>query len=611
MGSTKCEVEYLNNIIIFPKETKQNEFFDEDGNVRNGECVLSPNVCTCTRELNGCFELYIELTNPSDNIIKHISCWNYVVAPVQGRWVGSGKITRKNQIFYIIRIEKNCDPNGTIVYKIYAKHIFYILATEFIPADTWNSSSFARPMRFCRELIEHFSQHPLFLFSTNGSASRARRFRLSSDTNYVGAIMDVLEEFGNELHRDNFYFSSFGRKENSKGSSASPSFRLIHGKEINSITEVLDYTNTLTDIDVLNSDGNVQMRLTTPYKKIGMMCRTNGRYTTSKSDSGDQITDGLKYFHQVNHPELSCTISLNTINQSPEYSSFFNLVGCDIGDLGIVYSSTLHTNVLQKVSRTVEDILTGQYIEIVLGNIPGSIAKIRNNTNFIGLQKYINSGGNGGGFTAEVTVSDGKNAIDVAAAALSDSTDLNCDAIVDFGDTYIETMSSHANQSLKHKYAYNGTYILRYTDCFDEPGKVMGKAMSGTGRYNDSASVDNIIFFDGTKKIGQCYVEAEDNTLKLQQGVLEWCDSITKITIPSSVEYISSMCFPYCTNLKEIYFDGTISMWKKVSNSSLEQDKHFHSGITGWIQMYNVTVHCTDGDTVQPGMRGVNPKYGV
>lgn len=615
MDTTECEVEHLSKITVFPKETKQDEFFDENGRTRNGSCVILPTVCTCSKELNGCFELYIELVNPSDNVMKHISCWNYVVAPIRGRWDDSGKVTRKNQIFYITSMEKSCNENGTVNYKIYANHVFYMLFSGHLNSYIWNNG-IGKTEQNCRDLLVSCSNISNMKYTVGTVGLSPQIFTLSSDVTGVGAIMDsngILQKFKVELHRDNFYFSARKIKEFSKGDVDKPAFRFLHGKEITGITESVDYTNTVTKLEVFDENDLWRTNIFIPPLKLGIPYEVRRIFrASSEKELWEQREEASEYFDEVNHPELSCTITLSAINQSLDYSELSGLGDCDIGDVGIIYSSSLKSNVLQKVSRTVEDVLLGQYTEIILGNIPGSIAQVYNSTKVIGLQKYETVSKNGGGFTADVTVSDGKNIVEIAASALFDSNnDFLCEALVDFGDTYNVMMSSQPQHITRHSYAYNGMYKLTYNDCFDETGKVMGLAMRGTGAFDGAADVDNIIFFDGTKKIGQYKVETGFPGNEEQLGVFKNCQSITKITIPKGVEYISSKCFPYCLNLKEIYFGGTVNEWQEMSKLSLKLDSKNNRTLTGWIDMYNVMVHCTDGDTIQPGEHGVNPKYGV
>lgn len=62
-------------------------------------------------------------------------------------------------------------------------------------------------------------------------------------------------------------------------------------------------------------------------------------------------------------------------------------------------------------------------------------------------------------------------------------------------------------------------------------------------------------------------------------------------------------------------YEEALSNEQEAYRSMKERQKLLDSKnnrtLSGWIDMYNVMVHCTDGDTIQPGEHGVNPKYGV
>lgn len=615
----------MTKIKIFPKETKKNEFFDANGKIKNGSCIIAPTVCTCTKEHNGCFELYIELVISDSSTAKHLVCWNYIVAPVLGKWDDSGKASRKEQIFFIYSIEKSGSENGSVNFKLYALHNFYRNSFAFLRQDIWNTHH-GNTARYCHEFLERICGGEFDIGKFGGNI---RQFIISSDMRKTAAIMDddgLLDRFGFEIHRDNFYISAHYTREFSSGSAAAPAFKLIHGKEISNIVETVDYSDTITDVDVLSDGENVEYlaSLRAPFYKMGMPYRIiEPFHVSSYKYEWEWKDEAEKHFKEVSHPKYSCVVTLNPINGSPHYSELSGILNCDIDDIGIVYSSLLGTNVLQKVTRTVEDVLKGQYTEITLGNIMSSLAVSYNNAKTVGMQVYTEVKKNGGGFTADVTVSDGKNIIIVQSTPLIDNAAVNYDAIVNFGDSYEATMSSNINNSLEHRYAYNGTYKLNYNDCFDisesmilhypdeiESGIVTGCAMAGAG-MGDSADADNIIFHDGTMQIGQTYVENEFNKRDMSVGVFVSCSSITKITIPKSVRYIACCCFPYCYNLKEIFYNGTISEWQQIFQYSLEQDKKNGYNLDVWYHMYNVTVHCTDGDTIQQGEGGINPNYGV
>lgn len=242
----------MKNIIFIDKNTTQSGFFDDSGNVHNG-AVVRPLVCECTKELGGTFELYLELVNPDAKVLNLATAYNFVAAPVLGKWDSSGKATRKHQIFFITSVEKNVESSGAIYVKLYAKHIFYILHLLQMQAEWWNGR-YSDSLMTCEDMLKHFAKAGPWTFDVGTSnISTQCAMEMQADCTYVGAILDdtgIIQRFSAELHRDNFYFSGNRQKEFSTGSATNPAFRFIYGKEIKGITETVDYTETVTTLEV-------------------------------------------------------------------------------------------------------------------------------------------------------------------------------------------------------------------------------------------------------------------------------------------------------------------------------------------------------------------------
>ena len=68
------------------------------------------------------------------------------------------------------------------------------------------------------------------------------------------------------------------------------------------------------------------------------------------------------------------------------------------------------------------------------------------------------------------------------------------------------------------------------------------------------------------------------------QGIA-YSDSLTKVTMSSSVKLIDSYAFFYCRALKDIYYDGTIEEWNAILKMS-----------TWNLNCNTVTVHCKNGN---------------
>lgn len=61
--------------------------------------------------------------------------------------------------------------------------------------------------------------------------------------------------------------------------------------------------------------------------------------------------------------------------------------------------------------------------------------------------------------------------------------------------------------------------------------------------------------------------------------------NLKSVEIPKSVKKIGSCAFAYCTQLKDIYYDGTKEEWSKIDFASYWDYK-----------TPNYIIHCTDGD---------------
>lgn len=63
-----------------------------------------------------------------------------------------------------------------------------------------------------------------------------------------------------------------------------------------------------------------------------------------------------------------------------------------------------------------------------------------------------------------------------------------------------------------------------------------------------------------------------------------WCSKLESVIIPGSIIAIGMYAFRECNSLKDIYYGGTIEMWKNIS---VAEDN---------IPLSTATIHCTDGD---------------
>lgn len=588
----------MSTVILMDKSVRQTDFFDDNGVVRNLGRVVRPLVCTCTKELGGVFELYTEFVNPDDDAANYLCGDNYIIAPILGKWDSSGKVTRKQQIFFIKSAEKSIDGDGAICIKVYADCIFYKLAARQMLKSYYDKhlAGFYFP---CDDALKQFAGTGKWVFTVGATdISERKKLPYESTVSYVGAIMDetgIMRHYGAELHRDNFYISGRKQKEFSSGSASKPAFRFFVGKEIGGITETVDYTGVITSLDVVLTSGYTR-RLYVRPDSIGLADGIEAYYESSADTDDERIAEATSYFETVNHPQVSYELQINALKKTGMYKDISGLAGCDIGDVGIIESASLRLNTVQKVTRTVEDVLAGEYTEINLGNIPGSIARTVNNTVIIGSEAMELDVSDCAGFTADITVSDGKNRILLQGYTPTGVGDAGYDVYIDIGDLYTAVLSEYTNRTIIHDYAFESQYTLSY-NVFGvaQPNAIQGIAIQGAPGAS-SVNIDNVIFNDNTAQIGT-RVTVNSDGYPTYTPLLPSCKTITKISMSDSVRYISPFAFIGCLGLTDVYFDGSIAEWTKIQAAS-DPDGG------GWQSVYNVTVHCDNGDITQMGSLG-------
>lgn len=118
-------------------------------------------------------------------------------------------------------------------------------------------------------------------------------------------------------------------------------------------------------------------------------------------------------------------------------------------------------------------------------------------------------------------------------------------------------------------------------------GKISGSAFSGC------VSLEEVTLLDGVTEIGYdaFYKCASLSSIVIPEGVTEigdeafrYCTSLARVTLPSTVKRIGDYAF-LNTSFKEVSYSGTIAQWKAISK-----------GFSNFAS--NITVHCTDGDTL-------------
>lgn len=111
---------------------------------------------------------------------------------------------------------------------------------------------------------------------------------------------------------------------------------------------------------------------------------------------------------------------------------------------------------------------------------------------------------------------------------------------------------------------------LQTVSVADSVQSIGHNAFEGTKYYADKENENGIVYIG---KVAYVYrgnkaditdIEIKDGTVGIADHALGYMRNLKKITLPASVKHIDSMAFLGCTNLKNIYYNGTDDGWNAI-----------------------------------------------
>ena len=111
---------------------------------------------------------------------------------------------------------------------------------------------------------------------------------------------------------------------------------------------------------------------------------------------------------------------------------------------------------------------------------------------------------------------------------------------------------------------------LQTVSVADSVQSIGRNAFEGTKYYADKENENGIVYIG---KVAYVYrgnkaditdIEIKDGTVGIADHALGYMRNLKTITLPSSVKHIDSMAFLGCTNLKNIYYNGTDDGWNAI-----------------------------------------------
>lgn len=357
----------------------------------NGLRLLYPIEAEYTIELNQAGSIHVVCLVDEDGDWKAIQLHNLIRAPVEF------KGRKMPQLFRIFRIKKTRDSDGQPTIEFDARHIFYDLSyvmLEDVRPDSKDGQG----------ALEWIMTHP---YAPDGTEQLpVSRFDYSSDIETIstayyqwktisGALIGedncFLNRWGGELFVDNYYFSINSVRENAE----EKCFTIAYGYNLTDITETIDATDTVSRFVGTDNFGNTRMSSVIP-STIGLPFdkTLHAEFSYGDEESGAAFdTDFAAYARSIMEVSASYSVRFADIKDD---DPFMALIECEVGDTGVIVDEELGIETIQKVVKTVTDLLTGQRIETETGAVAPTISRKQPYSNTVTLtqtaaQKRISS----------------------------------------------------------------------------------------------------------------------------------------------------------------------------------------------------------------------------
>ena len=318
--------------------------------------------CEVTEEINGAFELHMEIIQNDPNL-SNIEIGSIILArPNQ---------TSGNQAFVIEQIVKSID--GKI--EIYATHIAQYRA-KLIPVKPFTATSLADTLT---KIPTYSAESNPFTFATDKTV--ATNFVLSEPRS-MRDLMGGVEGSILDIYKGEYFYSNFdiylynrrGRDVNIKVLYGSNMTKYVQTDEFNwsqSITGILPYykktendTETVVVGDVQYSDyvDYYSYKKTIPYdfsmdfgETVPTKAQLNARAVSMLQDKG--------------LPTVSINVSFEDLSTLPMFRSLYdNVENLQLGDTVNVINSQYNTNFKSRIRRLEYDVLMDRYNTIQIGD---------------------------------------------------------------------------------------------------------------------------------------------------------------------------------------------------------------------------------------------------
>lgn len=328
----------------------------------NGLAVLDPISCTSWHDAD---RWDVELTHPLDEWGK----WKYLLP--------ENIIKVRGQLFRIDRYLPKISGSERTV-NIHASHISTDMAAQIIRQATFGGGTASQFIDFAFSSVdEPFYSEGLQAYEfegysdISGISGETELVNCSLWAAIVGADNCLLNRYGGELYRDNFYFSVCSRMQYAKDNA----FRLRYSLDMTEISQTIDYTDFCTELHGRDNFGNEYAICWTGVDWAVHHPRQRAvSFTYSDFDTAfdSLVHDVETLFFASDYPKVTYDMSLANLKNDPRYAEFLKLQDYHYGDSGSIYCPELDIDTVQKIVAEQRDELTGDVLRMTLGNLKNS-----------------------------------------------------------------------------------------------------------------------------------------------------------------------------------------------------------------------------------------------
>lgn len=373
-------MEIENLISVFPMNHPKESLLTDNG------ITLMPSLCEVTEELNGDYSLI--MNHPIDKFGQ----WKYLLP------FSIIKIKSSNQLFRIYRMQTTMSADGSKQRTVYARHIWYdwndkvvkyanidnLVAHDYIAAILDNNNLYD-------DTQEGYYTDKFYRYNWHSDITR-RTTTIVQDVSVASAIIgnsnSVIARCGGELHRDNFWFSLYNRKENSTDNA----FSIRYGVDMIDIQENIDYSTWFSRLYAKDNFGQTYVFSYAPTDAIPHNFTKVVKFNYQVRDINQLLADGQAYFDKYYIPTGSYKVTFANLQDTELYKDFFELQNCNVGDTGTIKNEVLGIDTTEKVVKKVTDAIRNRTKSIQLKSLSRSLVSHNAFDNVIAKSPSITDG---------------------------------------------------------------------------------------------------------------------------------------------------------------------------------------------------------------------------